>query len=185
MKRVINSNPRSREYDEYLDMHIGGVNRSWLEILRPAVLKKWPNLLSNISVDEIDYIISCHDSSKYSADEYCSYCNYFYPCDGFEANDDDFDRAWLLHQHRNPHHHQHWVLMRDSGEKQPIDMPIEYILEMLCDWHSFTLRDPESTAYKWWNDNKSKMVLSDNTIDIIESLIRYLKDPLVNEGDSN
>lgn len=29
---------------------------------------------------------------------------------------DAFDRAWLCHQHRNPHHWQHWILRLDSPD---------------------------------------------------------------------
>lgn len=29
---------------------------------------------------------------------------------------ENFNRAWLLHIHRNPHHWQHWVLINDDPE---------------------------------------------------------------------
>ena len=70
------------------------------------------------------------------------------------------------------------MLVREEGELVPLDMPIPYICEMLCDWHSFTLRDPESTAYKWWQDNQHKMTLSDNTVEVIEAIIGFMKEPL-------
>lgn len=179
MKRILISNPRRAEYDEYLLTHINGVVRSWEEILRPAISERLADFnLSESDISAIDVQMENHDASKQESDEYNAYCNYFYPYKGFEKDQAAFDLAWLLHQHRNPHHHQFWVLIRDEGEKQPLDMPICYILEMLCDWHSFTLRDPESTAYKWWNEHRHEMVLSDNTIKIIEDLIDLLKEPL-------
>ena len=179
MKRMVGQNPRSAEYDEYLTTHINGVIRSWDEILEPALLENLDE--HDITVEEfsdIKHIIANHDASKYESDEYDAYCNYFYPSPGFEKDASAFDEAWLLHQKRNPHHWQYWVLIRDGGDTEPIDMPIWYICEMLCDWHSFTLRDPKSTAYKWWTDNKDKMVLSSNTRDCIESMISYMKKPL-------
>lgn len=179
MKRILISNPRRAEYDEYLNTHIGGVVRSWEEILRPAILAKISEYdLTESDLLAIDDQMKDHDASKYESDEYIAYCNYFYPYEGFEKDQAAFDLAWLLHQHRNPHHHQFWVLIRDEGEKQPIDMPINYIFEMLCDWHSFTLSDPESTAHKWWSEHRKEMVLSKNTIKVIEDLIDFLKEPL-------
>ena len=181
MKRVIYQNPRSSEYDEYLTTHITGVIRSWEELLKPAVLDMTNDIDAEIDVDVIDSIISKHDASKYSSAEYPAYCNYFYPSDGFEKDEVAFDLAWLHHQHHNPHHPQYWVLIRDEGEIVPMDMPIEYICEMLCDWHSFTLRDSKSTAYKWWTDNKDKMTLSANTVAIIEQLVPNLQTPLTSD----
>ena len=43
---------------------------------------------------------------------------------------------------------------------------------MLCDWHSFSYKNSESTANKWYNDNKDKMLLSDNTKKIIENILK-------------
>ena len=179
MKRMIVMNPRHNEYDEYLEQHITGVQRAWEEILEPALTDNIDVI--DITVEEFDIadkLIENHDASKYDSLEYIPYCNYFYPCEGFEKDQELFDAAWLRHIHHNPHHHQYWVLIRDEGELVPLDMPIPYICEMLCDWHSFTLRDPKSTAYKWWADNKENMTLSDNTVKIIESIIGYLKEPL-------
>lgn len=179
MKRVIRMNPRYKEYDKYLDQHITGVQRAWKEILKPALTENIDAI--DITAEDfgiIDELVDSHDASKYYDDEYIPYCNYFYPCEGFEKDQEAFDLAWLQHIHLNPHHHQHWVLVRDEGELVPLDMPIPYICEMLCDWHSFTLRDPKSTAYKWWTDNKQNMTLSDNTIDVIEAIIGFLKEPL-------
>lgn len=175
MKRmIVTTNPRKNEYFEYLEAHISGVIRSWEEILRTYVEKNYPE----VDLGEIDRNIRQHDASKYEPDEFDAYCNYFYPCPGFEKDEDAFDYAWLMHQHRNPHHHQHWVLIRDEGEKQPLDMHFKYICEMLCDWHSFSLKDPKSTAYNWWTNNRENMMLSEYTISIIEDLIEAMKMPL-------
>lgn len=173
MKRVIKRNPRYQEYLEYIDKHRIGVMRAWDEILRPYLEENHP-----VNLSKIDKAISEHDISKYDAEEFNAYCNYFYPSEGFDKDEAEFDLAWLHHQHKNPHHPQYWVLVRDSGEIVALDMPFEYVCEMLCDWHSFSLRDPKSTAYKWWNDNKEKMTLSENTIKTIDTLIDVFKEPL-------
>ena len=51
-------------------------------------------------------------------------------CDALNA----FDRAWLHHQHQNPHHWQHWVLRLDDGEAYPLEMPEAFVREMVADW---------------------------------------------------
>lgn len=188
MKRVIRAsteayrgrNPREAEYFQYLDQHIFGVQESWHNQLKPAIVGEYdPEVLALV-----DSLVYKHDASKYNDDEFIPYCNYFYPepSKGFSKNQKEFDEAWLLHQHRNPHHWQHWVLVRDEGIVEPQDIPIEYILEMLCDWHSFSKKDPTSTAYSWYDSNKSNMKLSDNTSDIVEKLIEHLKDPIEDSG---
>jgi len=173
MKRLIkcatlNKNPRSNEYDEYLTNHIEGVRWVWEERIEPNLFK---NKKFQDNITAITEAINNHDKSKYDEEEYSAYCNYFYPCDGFEKDEAAFDRAWLMHQHKNPHHHQHWVLSRDGGERVPLDMPIEECVNMLADWGSFALKDEESTAHNWWDKNKNSMTLSDNTIETIESIL--------------
>lgn len=190
MKRVIRAttqlpvfsnttmNPRKGEYYQYLTQHIGGVIDTWHTMLKPAMSEAGydPELL-----EDVDRLVEHHDESKYQDDEFTAYCNYFYsvPDQGYHKSEKDFDAAWLLHQHRNPHHHQYWILVRDTGEIVPQDMPDKYICEMLCDWHSFSRKDPESTAYAWYQKNKSKMKFSDKTRKTVEKLVEYLQDPLV------
>jgi hypothetical protein len=79
-----------------------------------------------------------HDWSKVSPAEWGPYVRRFYggragvPVTG----DDDpaFRAAWLHHQHRNPHHWQHWVLRQDDGELVTLPMPEHFVREMVADW---------------------------------------------------
>ena len=64
-----------------------------------------------------------------------------------------------------------------------MDMPIIDVFEMLCDWHSFSLKNPESTAYSWYQSNKNKMILSDNTRKLVEKHIDLFKSPLSKEDN--
>lgn len=172
MKRYIraSSNLRQSEYNEYLMKHINGVKTAWRDILYPAILTD-----SGEDVDKITKVIDLivnHDKSKYQKDEYDAYLNYFYPDKNNKKDSKAFDMAWLLHQKRNPHHWQYGCLIRDEGEVKAMDMPFEYICEMLCDWSSFQfVFDPKSTANKWYNDNKKKMILSDRTRKEVERLL--------------
>lgn len=73
-----------------------------------------------------------HDASKWSDEEFGAYANHFYGEDDPAA----FDVAWLHHQNLNAHHWQHWVAgYDDGGEHVALQMPFNYVLEMVADWH--------------------------------------------------
>lgn len=180
MKKYIRSslNPRESEYYKYLSNHIRNVRNSW-DMLEDRMIESG-------KYKDVDYFkvydqITNHDTSKLRDDEFDAYCNYFYPATGHGKDSKAFDAAWLHHQHNNSHHWQYYCLIRDDGSVEPLDMPIEDICEMLCDWHSFSYDDPKSTAYKWYKSNKSKMKLSDKTRKQVEALIELLQDPLSSE----
>lgn len=162
-------NPRSGEYDAYLRTHISNVMRSWDDILKPVVLD-YPNAPMDVDLDYIDSIMRDHDASKYSDEEYMGYCNHFYPSEGFEDDDELFQLSWLHHMHNNAHHPEYWIVF-DDGQSSPLDMPFEYICEMLCDWSSFQYDDPDSTATQWWEDNRDDMILSEQTVRVVEDLL--------------
>lgn len=167
---VVEQEDRSPEYDEYLNTHIDNVIKAWKEILRSAID-------DGDVVHNVDLLINSHDASKHDKDEYDAYLNHFYPANGGDIPDEDpeFDLAWLKHIHNNPHHWQYWVLVRDSGETVGIDMPMESICEMLCDWSSFQFTG-KGTANEWYEKNKDKMILSDATRDIVEDLLERCKE---------
>lgn len=114
-----------------------------------------------------------HDWSKFRPTEWNPYVRYFYgeqpsPRDKTGAYDplkvgEDFDFAWLSHQHLNPHHHQHWVLRGDDGTLKALPMLHEYLLEMLADWKGAGMAQGKSDTKGWYLANKDKMVLHPDT----------------------
>ena len=65
------------------------------------------------------------------------------------------------------------VSIDENGKIIPLDMPVKYICEMLCDWSSFQfVVDKNSTASDWYQKNKNKMVLSDSTRQTVEELLK-------------
>jgi len=78
-----------------------------------------------------------HDLSKFRPSEFIPYSQYFYGCTCGEQPPEvqaAFDKAWLLHQHRNAHHWQFWVLREDDGDTKRLEMPMTYLTEMVADW---------------------------------------------------
>ena len=83
-----------------------------------------------------------------------------------------FDRAWLHHQHANPHHWQHWVLNEDDGLTRCLEMPEHFAREMVADWmgagRAITGR---WEVVEWYNTNKEHIRLHPTTRGLVEVLI--------------
>lgn len=162
---------RKDEYKQYLDTHIKNVQRAWDELLKPHVSDNRLKLV-------VSELVSYHDDSKFSDEEWTPYLNYFYPDPVIPSDkvDRDFDYARLHHIHFNPHHWQHWILHEDEGNLKILDMPEAEVLHMLCDWGSFRYTDNSyHSTREWYEFNKSHMILSENTKKLIEKYIDYLE----------
>lgn len=114
-----------------------------------------------------------HDLSKWRPSEFLPYANFFYkkpkrnktgyykPTD---TGDEAFDFAWLLHQKRNKHHWQFWVLPEDDGGVKILEMPYKYRLEMLCDWWGASMAlGYQGKSKTWYEANKNNMQLHPKT----------------------
>lgn len=80
--------------------------------------------------------LEIHDNSKWSDEEFYAYVKHF---EGGGAPD-EFARAWLHHLHLNPHHWQHHIFpdgftpKNSDVEQGVVQMPANYVLEMVADW---------------------------------------------------
>lgn len=78
-----------------------------------------------------------------------------------------FNYAWLMHQHRNPHHWQHWMLKEDSGKMIVLTPPAVVVDEMLADWIAAgtkilrwpTLAEAVAETVAWYAKNRERIVL--------------------------
>lgn len=171
----------SREYDLYLQNHKANVKKGfdWIK----------ENLPELIDDDETDYehqIGFAHDASKTEPDEYEAYDEYFYGGNRSFKVVNDFRIAWLKHIHRNPHHWQHWVLINDDPNEGEIimDMPYNYIIEMVCDWWAFSWNSGNlKEIFDWYNKHKKYMKLSDWTRTMVETILDRIRIQL--EGDES
>lgn len=160
----------SEKYDEYLRAHREAVAKCY-ELLTGCPLPLFNGRGKPIG----------HDASKFSKEEYPAYDEYFYPSDGSKVGEDhvraeDFDRAWLHHQNRNPHHWQYWCLINDDdGKLVPLEMPAIYVYEMVADWGSFAYRVRKGQNLRdWYAANKDKMTLHKKTRRLVETLVKLL-----------
>ncbi|OXT17934.1 hypothetical protein B9K06_08685 [Bacillus sp. OG2] len=126
----------------------------------------WKNILY-ILEHKLNVLIECwkeglflqgiiHDLSKFTPQEFMPYAKkFFYEGQKDSADELKWKYAWLHHQHKNKHHWEHWVV--DPKNKQALPMPRKYLLEMVCEWRSF--------SRKWGRRVKaSTMDLSGNII---------------------
>lgn len=159
----------SKEYNQYLKEHKENVAKAfyWMR-------ENLPNVFVNVDEDLERQICVEHDSSKSIPDEYYPYDNYFYMGNQSYEIINEFNIGWLNHIHRNPHHWQHWVLLNDDpseGEKI-LDMPDNYIIEMICDWWSFSFKQNKlDEIFNWYNQHKSYIKLSEKTRNTVEYIL--------------
>lgn len=162
----------SKQYDDYLKQHIANVSKGY----------NW--LRTNLShlliggIPDIDRQISEHDRSKYIPDEYDAYDAYFYGKEKTSEVEKNFQLAWLQHIHRNPHHWQYWVLIHDDPDEGEtiMEMPYNYIIEMICDWWAFSWNKGDlSEIFSWYEEHAAYIKLAPGTRAIVEDILWELR----------
>ena len=170
----------SREYDLYLEQHKSNVKKGfdWIKNNLPELI---PNDIRLDCLDLVYQIGFAHDDSKTSEDEYNAYDAYFYGGNRSYQVVQDFNYAWLNHIHRNQHHWQHWILINDEPDEGEIvlDMPENYILEMICDWWAFSWQNENLyEIFDWYDKHKDHMDLSNKTRKTVEDILTKMYDKL-------
>ncbi|GAA0343966.1 hypothetical protein GCM10008967_38010 [Bacillus carboniphilus] len=128
----------------------------------------WKNLLY-IFNHKLNVLVECwkaglyiqgitHDLSKFSPKEFFPYAKKFFK-EGELSKEDQlkWQYAWLHHQQKNKHHWEHWVV--NPKTKEALPMPRKYLIEMVCDWRSF--------SRKWGRKVKNR------TLDLSDSIILH------------
>lgn len=135
-----------------------------------------------------------HDWTKFLPSEWIAYANHFYAeyrrfselpaalkhdypfelCK--EYWESKFDYSWNLHQKRNKHHFQFWILTNDSGSTVTLKMPEKYVREMAADWAGAG----RAITGKWevwdyYQKNKEKTLLHPDSRELFERLLKRFK----------
>lgn len=154
-------NQAQKKYGEYLKQHLLNVRKAY-EFLLPSIKQKL-----NLSENELALLaqnIRNHDVSKLRMDEFAPYAQY---C--FGEKDDEakvaFDKAETLHKQRNPHHAEYWAEKKE-------EMPTIYVVEMVCDWWSFSLvRNQPLEVFDFFQKHSFSQKTK-QTIDVLFSAIK-------------
>ena len=165
----------SSEYNDYLNSHISNVNQAydWLRVNLPEIA------YFDCGFTSLNYFGN-HDSSKYCQEEYDAYDAYFYGPMSKEV-EENFNYAWLHHIHENPHHWQYWVLINDDPEEGTValDIPYKYVIEMICDWWSFSWKNSDLyEIFDWYDAHKKRIILSKNTRELVDDILDQIKTKL-------
>lgn len=159
----------SIEYDNYIIEHKNNV----------VAAAEW--LRRNQLIDYTGFRFWDHDNSKYAKEEYDAYDAYFYGGTKTKEVKEAFNYAWLAHIHNNPHHWQYWVLINDDPEEGTIalDIPYKYVIEMICDWWSFSWKTGNLyEIFDWYDAHKKRMILSEHTRELVEEILEEIKEKL-------
>lgn len=133
-----------------------------------------------------------HDLSKFRVSEWSPYVNYFYPkqkkverrdSSGYykptDTGDPAFNFAWLLHQKRNNHHFQWWILVEDEGRTKVLPMSNIARKEMLADWRGAgRAQGFGNNTHRWYVKNHRKMQLHPETREWVEEILGLLTEPI-------
>lgn len=153
---------------------------------------KWFVFMAGLRVGAPLWRLIIHDWSKFLPCEWLPYARYFYgdrewyewvdsigkylpgfgPARGLQQLKGEFDRAWLHHQHANPHHWQHWNLREDSGVTKLLEMPEHFIREMVADWMGAgRVITGKWEAAEWYAKNREIIQLAPYTRETVEELL--------------
>ena len=187
----------SLAYDEYLAEHISNVSKGL----------QW--MLDNLGFSQEeksaieDAMTHQHDASKYDAEEYEAYDKYFYGGNRSYKVVQDFNYAWLHHIHKNPHHWQYWVLLKDDPEEEERDLkcqpgtgeynavigkfpiktlliPLPYIFEMIADWWTFSWKEGNLfEIFNWYAEHRAKQYIHPESRKILEQILEKIWDVLI------
>ncbi|WP_409968833.1 DUF5662 family protein [Bengtsoniella intestinalis] len=125
-----------------------------------------------------------HDLSKYSPIEFMVGAHYF---QGDHSPNDEqrrregYSEAWLHHKGRNRHHFEYWTDYVKNKGIQPVEMPVKYVAEMICDriaasrvyrGEAYSDGDP----YAFFIRAKDHALMHENTFALLEELLIMLRD---------
>ena len=161
----------SAEYDLYIKEHIENLKKGleWMyENLSDKLIDGKKMIEAMMNAEE-------HDKSKYDKEEYDAYDAYFYgPGERPPEIQAAFNKAWLHHQHNNPHHWQYWVLVNDEPTEGTValEMPEEYIYEMIADWWTFSWKNNNLLEiFDWYMKHSAYMKLAPRTRMVVNDIL--------------
>jgi hypothetical protein len=169
--------------------------RPHLEYASYVARHKWFVFRAGLKTGAPLWRLLIHDWSKFSPAEWSAYVESFYkPLDPSIGRGEGaagvaldkrlkaerkarFNAAWLHHQHRNPHHWQHWLLREDDGPTLVLEMPESLIREMVADWMGAgrAITGKWEVA-SWYAANAHKIVLAPETREAVEKLIAAIQE---------
>ena len=177
----------SKQYDQYLIQHKANVYKGfeWIKENFPQYI---PTAIVAANDIDLDWQMRLsHDYSKDQPDEYNAYDAYFYGGNRSYFVTQAFNKAWLLHIHSNPHHWQYWVLINDDPSEETIciEIPFNYILEMICDWWAFSWASGNlMEIFDWYDQHKAYIQMADISRSAVEDILFNMRKKLEEQSST-
>jgi hypothetical protein len=102
-----------------------------------------------------------HDLSKFLPSEFFPYASFFYGTGGH----DEFHATFVKHWHRNPHHWEHWLRLRNTDEgyrPRALRMPPGLVKEMVADWVGAGKAKADGLPLREWYDSAHPVLHRDS-----------------------
>nr|DAX05649.1 MAG TPA: hypothetical protein [Bacteriophage sp.] len=133
-----------------------------------------------------------HDLSKYSLTEFFSSARYFQgtssPIDA-EKKEKGYSLAWQHHKGHNPHHWEYWIDNIGTYKNTPCKIPIEYVIEMICDWLGAGIvyskqkpnyNQPYIEPLEYYDKCKNERIFHEETQELIEFYLNMIANKGIN-----
>ncbi len=124
-----------------------------------------------------------HDLSKYSYTEFSVGARYYR---GYKSPNDverelyGYSLAWLHHKGKNKHHFEYWYdYDTKTREIVPVEMPLKYLKEMLCDRIAASKiyqgkNYSETHPLEYFNSGKARKYMHEKNADLMEQWLTML-----------
>lgn len=172
-----NENKKYERYDDYIRKHKSNIRKAyyWLVENTPRVFNNDKDLITLVGD-----LVNKHDDSKFNNSEFEGYkLKFRYGANVLDEQQLEYQYALNKHYKNNKHHWEYWIIP-SPNENIVLDMPIEYILEMICDWFSFSIEEDElRLIFDWYDKNRYRMQLSDNTREKVEDILRTMYEQML------
>lgn len=150
--------------------------KSHLKYLRYVLKHKWYVFFECMRLGVPLWGALIHDWQKFTPAEWGPYRRNFYGPHKREDRPTElvkaYNRAWLHHQHKGPHHWQFWILREDDGDNIVLEMPDRYRREMLADWNGAGLAiNGVNDTKEFYEKRKDRIILHKGTREWIEKMM--------------
>ena len=122
-----------------------------------------------------------HDMSKYSPAEFIPGVLYFQgdrSPNNAQREHEGYSSSWLHHKGRNKHHYEYWCDNFDQGT-DPIKMPFNYALELICDYlaanKAYSGDGSIDSEIEWWKIKKQHCKMHPHTISLVTGIFNHMK----------
>lgn len=160
---------QDKMYYDYVLEHINNVKKGFEYFVKKGNGKVFK--LNEKQIKDLKNQIDQHDASKFENEEFYPYSDFFFG-EKTEEVKNKFKIAVKLHKSRNSHHPEYWT---DKNGIQ--DMPFDKILEMVCDWWSFGIKQKDYfEIFKFYENNRHKFNFSKQTQTQVDNLLAFIKE---------